>query len=149
MIDNENNKSVKIGEELKKFFKKKKITQKNIADKLGVSQAAIGALLNGKPFGKKTAKIWAGAFGIQPSWLLTGEGTMLHEKNINDQIIIGNDNIQAAGSSRIDARRYYSDSPDVLKAQIDLLEKRIKEKDAQIKEKDAQINKLLSILSNK
>ena len=44
-------------------------------------------------------------------------------------------------------RSYSSDSPDVLRAQIDLLEERIKEKDAQIKEKDAQISKLLDILS--
>ena len=39
-------------------------------------------------------------------------------------------------------RHYYSDSPDVLKAQIDILEERIKEKDSQIKE-------LLNILKNK
>ena len=42
-------------------------------------------------------------------------------------------------SGNIDNRQYYSDSPDVLRAQIDLLDERIKEKDAQIKEKDAQI----------
>ena len=53
----------------------------------------------------------------------------------------------------IDNRHYYSDSPDVLRAQIDLLderiqekEERLKEKDAQIKEKDAQIKQLLDIL---
>ena len=38
-----------------------------------------------------------------------------------------------------DNRQYYSNSPDVLRATIDLLDERIKEKDAQIKEKDAQI----------
>ncbi|MBQ6155775.1 MAG: hypothetical protein IJK22_04155 [Bacteroidales bacterium] len=35
-------------------------------------------------------------------------------------------------SSTIDNRHYYSDSPDVLRAQIDVLDERIKEKDAQI-----------------
>ena len=49
----------------------------------------------------------------------------------------------------IDRRQYYSDSPDVLKAQVELLEERIKEKDSQIKEKDSQINSLLSILKGK
>ena len=33
-----------------------------------------------------------------------------------------------------DNRQYYSDSPDVLRATIDLLDERIKEKDAQIKQ---------------
>jgi transcriptional regulator with XRE-family HTH domain len=65
----------------------------------------------------------------------------------NNLVIQGNEN------SSIDNRHYYSDSPDVLRAQVEekdrLLkekEERIKEKDAQIKEKDAQINKLLNIL---
>jgi len=52
-------------------------------------------------------------------------------------------------NSPIDNRQYYSDSPDVLRAQIDILDERIKEKDAQIKEKDAQINRLLDILASK
>ena len=48
-----------------------------------------------------------------------------------------------------DNRQYYSDSPDVLRATIDLLDERIKEKDAQIKEKDAQIKQLLDILAKR
>lgn len=48
----------------------------------------------------------------------------------------------------IDRRQYYSDSPDVLKAQVELLEERIKEKDSQIKEKDSQIKDLLTILKS-
>ncbi len=53
----------------------------------------------------------------------------------------GNSNIVAQNNSSItaDNRQYYSDAPDVLRAQCDELEERIKEKDAQIKEKDAQI----------
>jgi transcriptional regulator with XRE-family HTH domain len=80
MADNKNN---KIGEELKKFFKAKHITQQNIATELGISQAAVAALFNGKSFGKKTAKIWADKFGLQSSWLLTGEGTMLKKESGN------------------------------------------------------------------
>lgn len=62
---------------------------------------------------------------------------------INGNVVVGNDN-----NGNIDNRQYYSDSPDVLRAHIDLLEERIKEKDAQIKEKDAQINSLLAIVTN-
>ncbi|MDR3287179.1 MAG: hypothetical protein LBT27_07035 [Prevotellaceae bacterium] len=86
---------------------------------------------------------------INPNWLLTGNGGMLKDdgKSVN-QSIIGNDNVQAMGNSKAGEHCYYGDSPDILKAQINLLNERIKEKDAQIKEKDTQINKLLSILSN-
>jgi transcriptional regulator with XRE-family HTH domain len=61
----------------------------------------------------------------------------------NNLVIQGNEN------SSIDNRHYYSDSPDVLKVQIDEKDRIIAEKEMRIKEKDAQINKLLSILSNK
>jgi hypothetical protein len=115
---------------------------------------------------------------INLDWLLTGKGEMLKpQDNAVNQSIIGDNNVQTGnnmgngqqiiannvrGGISADNRQYYSDSPDVLKAQIDerdrlLAEKevrikekdaQIKEKDAQIKEKDAQINKLLSVLTN-
>ncbi len=68
------------------------------------------------------------------------ENSEVFSKN-NGNVVVGNDN-----NGNIDNRQYYSDSPDVLRAQIDLLDERIKEKDAQIKEKDAQIARLLSIV---
>ncbi len=52
------------------------------------------------------------------------------------------------GNNIIDNRQFYSDSPDVLRAKIDLLEERIKEKDNQIKEKDNQIKELLNALKS-
>ena len=45
-------------------------------------------------------------------------------------------------SSTIDNRHYYSDSPDVLRAQIDVLDERIKEKDAQIARLQGVIEKM-------
>lgn len=86
---------------------------------------------------------------LNPGWLMAGEGNML-KSNVNVSgdnsgvVVNGNNN-----NSPIDNRHYYSDSPDVLKAQIELLDERIKEKDAQIKEKDAQIKQLLDILASK
>ena len=73
------------------------------------------------------------------------------EYSINNTINSGNGNqiINANGSVTDDNRQFYSDSPDVLRAQIEVLDERIKEKDAQIKEKDAQISKLLEILNKK
>ena len=86
---------------------------------------------------------------------MLGKGEMTKTVNITNGsgVVLAGDNYS---NNNIDNRQYYSDSPDVLKAQIELLDERIKEKDAQIKEKDAQIkekdaqiNKLLSILSQK
>lgn len=63
---------------LKSYFKKEGLSQKKLAEILGISQPAVGALLNGKtPFGKKTATTWAEKFGLNASWLLIGEGPML------------------------------------------------------------------------
>ena len=76
---------------------------------------------------------------MNQQWLLYGIGEMLISGNptiVNESgVLINGDN----HNSPIDNRHYYSDSPDVLRAQIEVLEERIKEKDAQIKEKDAQI----------
>lgn len=64
--------------QLTEYFKNKGVTQKDIADKLGVSKAYINSLFTGKrPFGKKQADIWEKEFGISKSWLLTGDGQML------------------------------------------------------------------------
>ena len=48
-------------------------------------------------------------------------------------------NSGVVNESTIDQRQYFSDSPDVLRSQIETLDERIREKDAQIREKDAQI----------
>lgn len=72
-----------ISERLKLYFSDQGIQQKDIAARLGVSQAAVSALLNGKPFGKKVAEKWGDEFGIKPNWLITGEGEML--KNATDK----------------------------------------------------------------
>ena len=64
--------------DLKKYFDSQGITQKKIADDLGVDKAYVNKLLNGdKPFGKKTAAKWSDLYGLSASWLLTGEGDML------------------------------------------------------------------------
>ena len=98
---------------------------------------------------------------LNREWLMSGTGQM--KKSIQNIIQQGDNNINNSGiikNSTIDNRSYYSDSPDVLRAEIDKLDRiisekeerikekdaQIKEKDAQIKEKDAQIKALLEIL---
>ena len=62
-------------EKLKKYFEEKGISQKQIAEKLGVSVPSVNAVLNGtKPLGKKNADKWANLFGLSKTFLLAGEG---------------------------------------------------------------------------
>ena len=88
--------------------------------------------------------IYAKCVKISAEWLLTGEGDMIIKKPLAIENNSGDNK-----NSPIENKHYYSESPDVLRAQIDLLDIRIKEKDAQIKEKDAQIAKLLDILNQR
>ena len=84
---------------------------------------------------------------IDPDWLLLGRGEILRNPaNVNagnGQQVIADHN---SGTINADNRQYYSDSPDVLRREIELLNEWIKEKDGQIKEKDGQISKLLALL---
>ena len=117
--------------ELKNIAKSKKILLKEIADSMNVSAEGLKYSIenNTLPINKllELCKI----LNITPADFF---GTTI---NGNGNIVGSNIN-----KSTIDNRHYYSDSPDVLKAQIEVLEERIKEKDSQIKE-------LLNILKNK
>ncbi|GAB0482043.1 hypothetical protein KML24007_07890 [Alistipes indistinctus] len=121
MPDNEN---VLLGEKLKDFFSRQGLTQQAIADRLGVSQSAVSALLNGKPFGRKNATKWGDEFGIQPSWLLTGEGEMLKTDTPKPISLVEN-------------------KEGVISIPSDVWEV-IKNQSASLKAKDDQINTLIS-----
>lgn len=89
-----------ISKGLNDYFKSLGITQEAIAERLGVSQQYISRLLSGKAaFGKKQAQRFYEIWGIQPSWLLTGEGPMLSKKKIplyNDDVTVGGTNEMTA-----------------------------------------------------
>ena len=141
-----------VKERLIKYLESKRISKAEFARIIGVSSSYIAAMRKSiQP--DKVAKISASFPDLNIQWLMTGEGTMIQN---NQSIGNGASGVVITGQNRLnnstinqDNRRYYSDSPDVLRAQIDLLDERIKEKDAQIKEKDAQIKQLLDILAKK
>lgn len=136
-----------VKERLTSYLAFKRISKSEFGRIIGVSTSFIASMRKSlQP--DKVASIAQNFPDLNIQWLLTGEGNMLNagSNSIGDgniAAVVGN-NKQTIGN--IDNRQYYSDSPDVLRAQIELLDERIKEKDAQIKEKDAQINRLLSIL---
>ena len=142
--------------DFQRFIEANNLRKKEIAAFLGVSNAFITQLCDGSKRipPQKLALIKANDEGWDIS-MFESRPTQSVGDNNSGVVINGGSN-----HGSIDNRHYYSDSPDVLRAQIDLLDERIrekeerlkekdaqiKEKDAQIKEKDAQIKQLLDIL---
>lgn len=130
--------------DLREFRKVNGLTQGQLGEFLGMLTSFISKVENGREKlpEKKFQKILENDRGWDISMLQEVE-----HPTANQGVIIRGDNVQSPIHQ--DNRQSYSDSPEVLRARIDLLEERIKEKDAQIKEKDAQINKLLNILESR
>ena len=123
------------GLELKKLLKLNMLTQQEAADLFGIR--------------RETLYRWCKSEEELPLKSQKNITSKLRIKSLDYTEMRGNSVINNGElhDANIDQRQYYSDSPSVLRAQIDLLEEWIKEKDAQIKEKDAQIHKLLEIIS--
>ena len=66
-----------VGNKIKDYFKGKGITQVVAAEMLGSTQQIVGRLLNGKPFGKRTAANWSKVIRFNAAWLTTGYGAMI------------------------------------------------------------------------
>lgn len=116
--------------DLKDFFRTNGINQAEISKRLNKSQALVNRLLNGKPFGKRTAMELAEAFGLNPMWLMTGEGDMLLDNTgtiKTNALQIGEQNtLVQTESERL----------------LSLLEK----KEEQIQQRDRQIDELIAML---
>lgn len=72
----------RIASSLKEYFRNQGVTQQEIAESMGVSQAYIGKILNGdRAIGKQTAEKLNTLYGFSRGWLLTGEGDMLLDES--------------------------------------------------------------------
>ena len=115
-------------EKIVKILVESGLTSYEIAKKTHITQATIGNYRKGK-----TKPTQANALILKQFFNVDFDENGTNFSNNTNSVIVGNNNTGNVGNN------YYSDSPDVLRAQIDVLDERIKEKDAQIKEKDAQI----------
>ena len=120
-----------ISEALKYHFGNIGVTQKDMADKLGVSQGYIAQMLNGRQqFGRAAAKKWQEAFGISASWLMTGEGEMLVEQprdgltgtvDLSSHHVSGGGNVVASGSATVQQTGTNSAVTEMLARQNEML----------------------------
>ena len=140
--------------DLRAFRKANGLTQDQLGEFLDMKKSFVSKVENGREKlpEKKLQKLLRNNQGWDTSFIEGDTHQMNIGRDANGVIVNGSNH----SPIHQDNRKYYSDSPDVLRAQIDLLEDRIKEKDAQIKEKDAQIkekdaqiNRLLNILENR
>lgn len=121
-----------ITEKLSNYLNNRGLTQKDIANTLGISEQSVNALVNGRrQFGRKTSAEWQKHFGLSASWLMTGEGEMLAPS-----MQAGDGSVQVAGNaSNVNAGKT-----------IDKLVELLKKSQEQISKRDQQIDKLLAMI---
>ena len=118
------------GIELRKLLKLNDLTNRKAAELFGVTEETVSRWCSCEDELPKKA---------QRNIKLNLRINSLDYSQIRGNSVINNGELHDAN---IDQRQYYSDSPSVLRAQIDLLEEWIKEKDAQIKRMQGQLEEV-------
>jgi len=128
-----------VKERVREFIKYKGITERAFCKNIGVSISYVNSIRKSiQPDKMKTiTEVYP---ELNPIWLITGDGDMLTDKNINN--VSGRGNTAVAGNGN---RVTNNDIAGLIELQKGY-QSMIKEKDAQIKEKDAQINRLISVI---
>ena len=108
-----------------------RVSQAEVAQQSGLNPTYLSQIMNGKrPFTEKTKDKIEFAFP-----------TPSYNQNVENSVVHGN--------VHQDNRKYYSDSPDVLKAQISQLETVISDKEEQVRTLTEQVRTLTSSLAKK
>ena len=124
-----------INQEIKNLVKdicdKYHISQKELANRIGKDSNYLSDVVNGRY--KNVDKIKNAILSTFPQ--------DANIQNVENSVVHGN--------VHQDNRKYYSDSPDVLKAQIDTLERAIHDKEEQVRTLTEQVRTLTSSLAKK
>ena len=76
-----------ISDELRAYFFNIRMTQQEIADRLGTTKQTVSKYFTGKSkFGKRQAERWAQEFGLSKTFLLTGEGDIIPQQDKENSI---------------------------------------------------------------
>lgn len=137
---------------LKKFFKEQDITQQQVADKLGTSQAYVNSILTGRnPIGRQTASRLAAAYGLSAAWLLTGEGEMLSSSHgsVNHISIDAGSRINATGGSSVNNVGNVAQGTAADTTTVDKLIDVMTRQQEQMSRQQEQIDQLLQLIKDK
>lgn len=124
-----------VGNKIKEYFKAQGISQRKAADMLGTTQQVVGCLLNGKPFGKRTAAKWHEVFGFNAAWLITGVGDMFEEADNQNESTAKTIVAEGADAVACEVLRLITNG-ELFPASV------VKAKDELIAEKDKEIQRL-------
>lgn len=124
-----------VGNKIKEYFKAQGISQRKAAEMLGIAQQVVGSLLNGKPFGKRTAANWHDVFGFNAAWLITGTGSMFEENDSQNESTVKSAVADSSDTVASEVLRLITNG-DLYPASV------VKAKDELIAEKDKEIQRL-------
>lgn len=75
-------------ERLKTVRKTLALSQQSFADKMGISQSTLAMIeANKRPASPKTIRLVCATFGVNETWLRTGEGEMFNTSPYSDEFI--------------------------------------------------------------
>lgn len=66
-----------VANEIRNYFQTNRISGKQAAAMLNLTQSAVSLYLAGRPFNEKIANKWADTFGFDPDYLVSGEGKLV------------------------------------------------------------------------
>jgi transcriptional regulator with XRE-family HTH domain len=90
-----------LGSRLKRIREEKGLNQRKFAEEIGISQGMLSGIENGtEKFSKRTQKVVCLKFGIEDTWLLTGQGPMFTPPVPTPEAILGLDGRDLAPDER-------------------------------------------------
>lgn len=84
----------KISRDVARWIKGQGLTQKQVAEMLGLSRGSVSNQLSHLPFSKKTAAHWSQALGLNERFLLTGEGVISNRQVGYGKVIRENEQLR-------------------------------------------------------
>lgn len=103
---------------IRQHFKDKGMKQADVAKALGVSRATVCNLMNGAPFGRRTAYEWSKTFGFSKDFLVNGVEPVYEEDKGSQvtQNITGNSGIAVQQAGVQGCTRVQAQAPALTKA---------------------------------
>lgn len=95
MMKIDDSKAKEVNVALTRYFKSLGMSQAEIANRLGCATSTVGNTLSYGRFGKRMAAKWAGEFGLNERFLLTGQGKLVERQSGYQKLVRENQTLKA------------------------------------------------------